>query len=62
MTADPGDYEFEIDLTLLGIVVHPTNDTEAASIVHPMTPHELLEAARDALKHRKWIMRIEAKT
>ena len=52
------DYEFEIDLTLLGIVVHATNDTEAAGNVHAMTPDELLEAARGTLKHRIRITRI----
>ena len=52
------DYEFEIDLTLLSIVVHPTSDIEAAGIVHAMTPQELLEAARGTLKHRIRITRI----
>jgi hypothetical protein len=62
MTATVRDYEFEIDLTLLGIVVHATSDIEAAGIVHAMTPDELLEAARGTLKHRIRITRIEAPT
>jgi hypothetical protein len=62
MTATIRDYEFEIDLTLLSIVVHVTSDIEAAGIVHAMTPHELLEAARATLKHRVRITRIEAPT
>jgi hypothetical protein len=62
MAAAVRDYEFEIDLTLLGIVVHATSDIEAAGIVHAVTPHELLEAARGTLKHRIQITRIEAPT
>ena len=62
MAAAVRDYEFEIDLTLLGIVVHATNDTEAAGNVHAMTPDELLEAARGALKRRIWITGIKVPT
>lgn len=60
MATSVRDYEFEIDVTLLGIVVHATNDIVAAGIVHAMTPHELLAAARGTLKHRIRITRIEA--
>jgi hypothetical protein len=37
------EFEFEIDLTLVRIVVHAANDIVAADIVHAMTPHELVE-------------------
>ena len=54
-----GNIEFEIDLTLMRIVVHAANDIVAADIVHAMTPHELVEMARGTLKHRVRIVRIE---
>jgi hypothetical protein len=53
------EFEFEIDLTLVRIVVHATNDIVAADIVHAMTPQELVEAANGTLKHRVRIVRIE---
>ena len=53
------EFEFEIDLTLLRIVVHAVNDIVAADIVHGMTPHELVKAAKGTLKHRVRIVRIE---
>ena len=59
MAATDREYEFEIDLTLLRIVVHAANDIVAADIVHAMTPHELVEAANGTLKHRVRITRIE---
>ena len=59
MAARDREYEFEIDLTLMRIVVHAANHIVAADIVHAMTPHELVEMARGTLKHRVRIVRIE---
>lgn len=53
------EFELEIDLTLLRIVVHAATTTIAAELVHRMTPHELVEAASGTLKHRVRITRIE---
>ncbi|MGH7115748.1 MAG: hypothetical protein ACREE9_14820 [Stellaceae bacterium] len=53
------EFELEIDLTLLRIVVHAANDIVAADIVHAMTPHELVEAAKGTLKHRVRIVEIK---
>ncbi|MFZ3235518.1 MAG: hypothetical protein WA417_16825 [Stellaceae bacterium] len=53
------EFEFEIDLTFVRIVVHAANDIVAADIVHAMTPHELVAAAKGTLKHRVGIVRIE---
>ena len=58
MAAMDREFEFEIDLTLVRIVVHAANDIVAADIVHAMTPHELVEAANGTLKHRVRIVRI----
>jgi hypothetical protein len=58
MPATDREFEFEIDMTLLRIVVHAANDIVAADIVHAMTPHELVEAANITLKHRVRITRI----
>ena len=58
MAATDREFEFEIDLTLVRIVVHAANDIVAADIVQPMTPHELVEAAKGTLKHRVRIIRI----
>jgi hypothetical protein len=58
MPATDREFEFEIDLTLMRIVVHAANDIVAADIVHAMTPHELVEAANITLKHRVRITRI----
>jgi hypothetical protein len=58
MAAPDREFEFEIDLTLMRIVVRAANDIAAADIVHAMTPHELVEAARGTLKHRVRITRI----
>jgi hypothetical protein len=52
------EFEFEIDLTLVRIVVHAANDIVAADIVHAMTPHELVQVAKGTLKHRVRITRI----
>ena len=46
MAARDREFEFEIDLTLMRIVVHAANDIVAADIVHAMTPHELVEMAK----------------
>jgi hypothetical protein len=59
MAATDREFEFEIGLTLVRIVVHAANDLVAANIVHGMTPHELVEAAKGTLKHRVRIVRIE---
>jgi hypothetical protein len=59
MAATDREFEFEIDLTLVRIVVHAANDIVAADIVHGMTPHELVAAAMGTLKHRVRIVRIE---
>jgi hypothetical protein len=53
------EFELEIDLTLVRIVVHAATDIVAADIVHAMTPHELVKAANGTLKHRVRIVRIE---
>ena len=58
MAATDREFEFEIDLTLLRIVVHAANDVVAADIVHAMTPHELVETTNITLKHRVRITRI----
>jgi len=58
MAATDREFEFEIDLTLVRIVVRATNDLVAADIVHAMTPHELVEAANGTLKHRVRVVRI----
>jgi hypothetical protein len=58
MAATDREFEFEIDLTLVRIVVHAANDIVAADIVYAMTPHELVEAAKATLKHRVRIIRI----
>ena len=58
MAAMDREFEFEIDLTLMRIVVRAANDIVAADIVHAMTPHELVEAAKGTLKHRVRITRI----
>jgi hypothetical protein len=52
MAATDREFEFEIDLTLVRIVVRAANHIVAADIVHAMTPHELVEAADGTLKHR----------
>jgi hypothetical protein len=52
-------FELAVDLTLLRIVVRAADATVAAEIVHAMTPHELVEAARGTLKHQVRITRIE---
>jgi hypothetical protein len=52
-------FELAVDLTLLRIVVRAANVAAAAEIVHAMTPHELVEAARGTLKHQVRITRIE---
>jgi hypothetical protein len=52
------EFEFEIDLTLMRILVNAANDIVAADIVHAMTPHELIEAARGTLNHRVRITRV----
>jgi hypothetical protein len=59
MAATDREFEFEIDLTLMRVVVHAANDTVAAGIVYAMTPHELVEAANGTLKHLVRIARIE---
>ena len=59
MAAMDREFEFEIDLTLMRLVVRAANDIVAADIVHAMTPHELVEAANGTLKHRVRIVRIE---
>ncbi len=59
MAATDREFEFEIDLTLVRIVVHAADDIVAADIVHGMTPHELVAAANGTLKHRVRIVRIE---
>ena len=59
MAATNREFEFEIDLTLVRIVVRAANDIVAADIVHAMTPHELVAAANGTLKHRVRIVRIE---
>ena len=58
MAATDREFELEIDLTLVRIVVRAANDIVAADIVHAMTPHELVEAANGTLKHRVRITRI----
>jgi hypothetical protein len=59
MAATDREFEFEIDLPLMRIMVHAANDLDAADIVHAMTPQELVEAANGTLKHRVRIVRIE---
>jgi hypothetical protein len=59
MAAMDREFEFEIDLTLMRLVVRAANDIVAADIVHAMTPHELVKAAKGTLKHRVRITRIE---
>lgn len=59
MATTDREFEFEIDLTLVRIVVRARNDIDAADIVHGMTPHELVEAANGTLKHRVRNVRIE---
>jgi hypothetical protein len=59
MAAMDREFEFEIDLTLMRIVVRAANDIVAADIVHAMTPHELVGAANGTLKHRVRIVRVE---
>jgi hypothetical protein len=61
MAAPDREFEFEIDLTLVRIVVHAANDIVASEIVHAMTPHELVKAANGTLKHRVRITRIGGK-
>ena len=58
MAAIDREFEFEIDLTLVRIVVHATNDIVAADFVHAMTPQELVEVANGTLKHRVRIAKI----
>ena len=58
MAAPDREFEFEIDLTLMRVVVLAANDIVAANIVHAMTPHELVAAANGTLKHRVRIIRI----
>lgn len=53
------EFEFEIDLALMRLVVRAANKIAAADIVHAMTPHELVEAAKGTPKHRARIVRIE---
>jgi hypothetical protein len=58
MAARDREFEFEIDLTLVRIMVRAVNDIVTAEILHAMTPHELVEAANGTLKHRSRITRI----
>jgi hypothetical protein len=46
------EFEFEVDLTLFGLVIRATGDLEASAIVHAMTPQELVAATRVTIKRR----------